>query len=61
MVLRLSHPKQPTRLVDLGPASGLLHDFREMRRTIDDLRPSRLVHHFRTEPLVTIEVRVDAR
>lgn len=36
MVLRVSAPGKPTRLVDLGPAVGVRHPWDLMRRTIDD-------------------------
>lgn len=41
MVVRVSHPNTPTKLIDLGPAHGERHQWDAMRRTIDD-EPRRL-------------------
>lgn len=37
MVERISAPGKPTKLRDLGPATGRTHRYDVMARTIDDL------------------------
>jgi hypothetical protein len=39
VVVRVSHPGTPTRLVDLGPAHGQRHRYEAMRKTVDSWRP----------------------
>lgn len=49
MLVRVSHPATPTKLVDLGPASGRLTNFDQMRKTVDQqrawVRPSHPTHN----------------
>lgn len=36
--LRVRHPSCPPKDVDLGPSSGRVHDWRAIRKTVDDDR-----------------------